>query len=125
MNVLRRLWVEDAGFVISTEAIVILTMIICAVVVGWQAIRMAVVTELADIAEAIGAINQSYSYVGFRGHDATCAGSSYDDGVDFCDEAIACVQVGSMARCIDLIDPGVDKEQNGLATGGGNGAGAP
>ena len=80
MKVLHRLWVEDGGFVISTEAIVILTMIICATVVGWQAVREAVVSELADIGAAIAAIDQSYSYAGFEGHSAACPLKEYDGG---------------------------------------------
>ncbi len=89
MKVLQRLWLEEGGFVISTEAIVILTMLICATVVGWQAVRVAVVEELADIADAIAALDQSYSFAGFQGHAASCSGSFYSDNRDFCDEPTA------------------------------------
>ena len=117
MKVLHRLWAEDGGFVISTEAIVILTMIICATVVGWQAVREAVVSELADIGAAIAAIDQSYSYAGFEGHSAACHGSFFDDGPDFCDDT-SCVQAGDFSRCVALSDN--DKEQDDLADGNAN-----
>lgn len=121
MRVLQRFWNEDGGFVISTEAIIILTMLICAAVVSWQAVRMSIVTELADIAEAIGALDQSYSFAGFVGHAAACHGSTFDDQNDFCDEATACVQVGLISRCITFNNGA--KENGGLTAG--NDAGAP
>ena len=120
MKVLHRLWVEDGGFVISTEAIVILTMIICATVVGWQAVREAVVSELADIGAAIAAIDQSYSYAGFEGHSAACHGSFFDDGPDFCDDT-DCVQDNPFSRCI-IIQPNRAKESDPVNFGSGGAA---
>ena len=104
MGVVRRLWSEEAGFIISTEAIIILTMLICAAVVGWQSIREAVVAELADIGAAIAALDQSYSFSGFTGHSASCSGSFFSDNRDFCDDA-DCIQAdGTFSRCIVLTD---------------------
>ena len=104
MTVVRRLWSEDAGFIISTEAIIILTMLICAAVVGWQSIREAVVSELADIGDAIAALDQSFSFSGFTGHSASCSGSIFTDNRDFCDNS-TCIQVdGAFGRCIVLTD---------------------
>jgi hypothetical protein len=105
MGVLKRLWSEDAGFVISTEAIIILTMLICAAVVGWQAVRLAVLSELADVAEAIAALDQSYSFAGFTGHAASCSGSIFTDNRDFCDDADCVGEDGGFGRCIALVDP--------------------
>ena len=104
MGIVQRLWSEDAGFIISTEAIIILTMLICAAVVGWQSIREAVVAELADIGDAIAALDQSYSFAGFTGHSASCSGSFFSDNRDFCDDD-DCVQTdGAFGRCIVLTD---------------------
>jgi hypothetical protein len=102
MSLVKRLWTEDAGFVISTEAIIILTMLICAAIVGWQSIREAVVAELADIGDAIAALDQSYSFSGFTGHSASCSGSFFADNRDFCDDG-DCIQTdGGFGRCIVL-----------------------
>lgn len=118
MSVLSRLWSEDAGFVISTEAIIILTMLICATVVAWQSVREAIVSELADIGEAIAALDQSYSFSGFQGHSASCSGSFFNDERDFCDSA-TCVGVdGAFGRCIVLT--GAIKETNGIVGGSGS-----
>ena len=116
MRVLQRLWYEDAGWGYTTEVIISLTMVICALVVGYQSLRVAIVTEMADIAEAIGALDQSYSFSGFTGHSSACAGSNFDDLQDFCDEATACAQVGNFSRCVVLVNP--NKEAN--AQQGGN-----
>jgi len=104
MSVLGRLWAEDAGFVISTEAIIILTMLICATVVGWQSVREAIVAELADIGDAIAALDQSYSFSGFQGHSSSCTGSTFNDERDFCDDSDCVGNVGLFGRCIVLSD---------------------
>ena len=104
MSVVKRLWSEDAGFIISTEAIIILTMLICAAIVGWQSIREAVVAELADIGDAIAALDQSYSFSGFQGHSAACAGSFFADNRDFCDDLDCVGPVLGFGRCIALTD---------------------
>ena len=102
---------------------IILTMLICAAVVGWQAVRISVVTELADIADAIAALDQSYSFSGFQGHAAVCAGSAFDDERDFCDDD-DCVQVAEgFGRCIALVDP--PKENNSIGGGSGGGVTNP
>jgi hypothetical protein len=118
MSLVSRLWSEDAGFIISTEAIIILTMLICAAVVGWQAVRIAVLTELADIAEAIAALDQSYSFAGFTGHAATCSGSIFTDERDFCDDADCVGEAGGLGRCITLV--GAVKEDGAAVSGSGD-----
>lgn len=102
MKAIRRFWSEDEGFILSTEAIIILTMLICAAVVGWQSIREALIAELADIGDAIAALDQSFSFSGFMGHSASCSGSFFSDNRDFCDDS-DCVQTdGEFGRCIAL-----------------------
>lgn len=121
MSVLSRLWSEDAGFVISTEAIIILTMLICAAVVGWQSVREAIVAELADIGDAIASLDQSYSFAGFTGHSASCSGSFFDDNRDFCDSTTNTQTAGSFGRCIVLSASTTES----AALAGGNGVGGP
>lgn len=120
MSLVKRLWTEDAGFVISTEAIIILTMLICAAVVGWQSVREALVAELADIGDAIAALDQSYSFSGFTGHSASCSGSFYSDNRDFCDDSDCVGADGAFGRCI-VLTPSV--KEDGVAVPGGGDAG--
>ena len=84
----------------------------CAVGIG--AFRTALVQELADLAEALGSLNQSYAVSGFvdTHHPdpgsfsgfAGCAAQAFRDAQDACDENVDPItgsQLGS-ARCIDV-----------------------
>ncbi len=106
-RMLRRLAHDERGFVVSAELVLILTLLVCALVVGWHAVSRAVVTELTDVAGAIGALDQSYSYPGlvltyggygwagtwYGGCVPHCAGSYFIDGPDLGDNA-AVAEVG-------------------------------
>ena len=87
MKLLHRIWKDEAGFVVSTELVLIATILVIGMVVGLATVRNAVVQELGDVAMAIGNINQSYSYTGVAGRDNSSgtAGSSFQDELDFCD----------------------------------------
>lgn len=97
---LRKFFNDEAGFVISAELVIILTLVVCATVIGIGAIRDSIVTELHDVSEAIGALNQSYNLVGLShatGVPATpthavCSGGGYNDDTDACD-----------CKCITLV----------------------
>ncbi|HBL47476.1 MAG TPA: hypothetical protein DDZ90_29240, partial [Planctomycetaceae bacterium] len=57
-------------------------------------VAVAVNTELNDISNAIGALNQSYAYTGFLGNGGKTksfyAGSRFADSVDDCDLNSTC-----------------------------------
>ena len=96
MNILNALINDEAGFVISAELVLVLTIAVLAMVVGLSEVAVAVNTELNDISNAIGALNQSYAYTGFHSKSGDCklksefAGSSYTDRVDDCDRNTSC-----------------------------------
>ena len=115
MNVLRRLWKEQDGAIISSELVLVGTMLVIGMVTGISAVQTAVVTELADTASAIGSINQSYSYGGVRGHHANTPGSLWNDKVDTCDER--CGQNGDASACLHLC-------RNARHEGQGSGSGS-
>ncbi|MCL4200857.1 MAG: hypothetical protein KJ000_00080 [Pirellulaceae bacterium] len=86
---LQQLWKDDAGFVITTELLLIVTILVIGLIVGMVAVRDAVVQELGDVAAAIGALDQSYQY---NGVTSTCAtqgaltsGGQFTDQADVCD----------------------------------------
>ena len=85
MNMLSRFWNDEAGFVVSSELVLIGTILVLGVVVGLATVRDQVVQELGDLALAISNINQSYSFSGVTGHTSSVAGSIFDDQLDFCD----------------------------------------
>ena len=61
---MSKLWKDEAGFVVSAELIFIATLLVIGLVTGWVAVRNAVTSELTEVANAIGALDQSYSYCG-------------------------------------------------------------
>jgi Flp pilus assembly pilin Flp len=100
---LKRLWNDEAGAVISAEIVLVATILVIGMVVGLKSVRDAVVTELADVAQAIANVDQSYSYSGIDGHAAGSAGSFYYDQLDFCDTAgDVDATSGELSKCVDV-----------------------
>ncbi len=89
---LKNLWTDETGFIVSAELILISTILVIGMVVGLSEIQHAVVQELGDVADAIGAVNQSYSYTGFSAEKtnsnqekSSTEGSKFVDLDDDCD----------------------------------------
>jgi Flp pilus assembly pilin Flp len=96
---LRKLLLDESGAVISAELVLVLTILVIGVIVGLSEVAVAVNTELNDISNAIGALDQTYSFTGFRATDngsqknkSNVAGSSFNDGhlPDDCDQNNTC-----------------------------------
>ena len=110
---LRKLINNEAGFVISAELTLVLTIAVIGVIVGLSHVAMAVNQELTDVAEAIGALNQSYSFTGFR-CCTPCTqtpGSCFVDNTDLCDN--------SQNSCTDITTCTCAAEGTHTATQGG------
>ena len=76
---------SQAGFIVTVELLFIVTILVIGLLVGWIAVRDATVAELADVAEAVGALDQSYEYNGVTGDTvppAVTAGGLYVDEPD-------------------------------------------
>jgi hypothetical protein len=87
MKVLHRLWADEAGFVVSTELVLVATILVIGLVLGLTSLRNQVVQELGDLAQAIANINQSYEYAGTQKVAvAETAGSKFLDEPDFCED---------------------------------------
>ncbi len=106
MKSLHRLWADEAGFVVSAELVLVGTILVLGLIVGLTEVRNQVVQELADLAIAVGSVNQSYSYSGIQGHnvDTFTAGSLFVDTTDFCDNG-GIDPVGAPAGCINVEVP--------------------
>jgi len=88
----RNLLNDEAGFLVSAELVLIFTLVFCAVAVGVSVVRDSLVQELGDVAEAIGALDQSYNFRSLTAeletagtNHASCAGSGFNDEEDECD----------------------------------------
>ena len=82
---MKQLWQDEAGFVVSSELVLIATILVIGIIAGQSALRDAVVGELADVGAAIGDVNQSFSFGAITGHCASTAGSIFSDEGDFCE----------------------------------------
>ena len=91
---------KQGGFIVSAELMLIATILVIGLVVGLQAVRVAVVTELADVGDAIGTISQTYAYSGVAGHHASSNGSFFEDEKDTCDLAVGSQQNSLTSRCV-------------------------
>ena len=91
-DLMHQLWQDEAGFIVSSELVLIATLLVIGVIVGMSEVQHAVVSELNDVADGIGSLNQSYTYSGFssyktegRGVKARIVGSRFRDSKDECD----------------------------------------
>jgi hypothetical protein len=75
---------KKSGFVVTSELLLITTILVIGLVAGWVTVRNSVNAELEDFAEAIGDINQSFTFQGIVNDNgsATTAGSAFDDTPD-------------------------------------------
>lgn len=84
---------DEAGFVVSAELVLVATILVIGLIVGLSEVQHAVNSELNDVADSIGSLNQSYSYSGFHKstgflgiqNHAFTRGSAFADTVDDCD----------------------------------------
>lgn len=73
-----------AGFAMTSELIFLSTIVTGGLTIGMVTVRDSVVSEMNDVAEAIGSLDQSYAFDGIINSAGTIevAGSSFGDGID-------------------------------------------
>lgn len=110
---LRKLWNDEAGAIVSAEIVLVATILVIAMVTGLASLRDAVVTELADVGAAIANVDQTYTVGGITAHSAAISSSGYSDVADFCDDGSSvlgsrCVSInnGSLGQTADGNDGG-------------------
>jgi len=104
MKVWHRLWRGDEGFVVSAELVLIATVLVIGLLVGLVTIRDQVVQELADVADAISEVDQSFSFSGVTGHASSTSGTIFNDTHDFCEDLSGSDQHSGLAppQCISF-----------------------
>ena len=68
---LRQLWKDVDGFVVSAESVLIATILVIGMIVGLTTVRDQIVQELGDVAVHLAQMNQSYSFSGITGHHSS------------------------------------------------------
>ncbi|GGP75915.1 hypothetical protein [Shewanella ulleungensis] len=75
---------KQGGFVMTSELILLSTVMAAGLVIGLTTMRDSVTAELEDVAEAIGSLDQSYAFDGIINAENTAeiSGSGFIDAVD-------------------------------------------
>lgn len=92
---LKRLWLDEGGAVLTTELILLICVLIIGIGAGLVVLRDAVIAELAYVGQAIVGIDASYCFPGVQYTDATGGagvhqviyGALFDDSVTVADPA--------------------------------------
>lgn len=73
---LKQLWNDDAGYIVSTEMLLIFVILVLGLIAGLANVRMALVMELTESGLAILNLSQGYTIAGLTG----CSGSTAPSG---------------------------------------------
>jgi len=113
-NLLKQLWRDESGIVVSTELVFVASIAGIGMIVGLSAARDGVTSELADVGASVQQYNQGYQVAGIQGHGASVAGSRFQDNTDYCDQLqdVATKDEGCIAR----VDPATAGESDASAT---------
>lgn len=88
---LKSLWNDEAGVILSAELVLVGTILVLGMIVGLVELQCTVISELSDLSSAIGNFSQSYQTSGFASSKgggqfkARTYGSAYTDRADTCD----------------------------------------
>jgi len=78
-KLLFRLWRDDAGAIIASEFLFVVTILVIGIIVGLASVRDAVVTELSELANALLALSQGYS---ISGQEGCCSATDGSEAID-------------------------------------------
>jgi hypothetical protein len=76
---IKKLWYDDSGAVISAELVLVVSIIGIGLITGLDAVRQSILAESLDVAQAIMNINQSYGIASVRSPTSWTAGSSFNN----------------------------------------------
>lgn len=100
-NLALRFWREETGAIVTSELVLIATLLVIGIVAALAAVRSAIVTELADFSSSLGTMNQSFSVGGTSSADGSfTAASAFADAADAGDSVNAQGQQVGPSACI-------------------------
>ena len=105
---LKTLWNDESGVILSAELVLIMTILVLGMVVGLVELQCSIVAELSDLSSAFGNLSQSFSISGFassKGNNqfkSRTLGARYTDNADTCDcdlnLSIICTDIGEVQK---------------------------
>jgi hypothetical protein len=82
---LKQLWHDEHGFLFGSEFVLLMVIVVFGTIVGLVTLRNSIVQEFADLGNAVGGIDTSFSFAGATLANGTVAGSMFNDLSEFCD----------------------------------------
>ena len=85
-NLCIRFYNDEAGFIVSSELVLVCTVTVLSLCVGLSEVSHGVNHELEDLGSAFGSLNQSFHVAGFSNCKGShSAGQCFVDQIDQCD----------------------------------------
>lgn len=64
MQIIRRLWIEEDGYILSTELVLVGSLLVVGIIGGMTTMRDSLVGEMSDLSASVSSMDQSFSVVG-------------------------------------------------------------
>lgn len=88
---LRQLWNDEQGFVVSAELVIVSTVLVTGLTVGLSYVRDGLTGEFKEIGDAFRSLDQTYYYSGFQGcRQSNNRPMSFVSGSRFCNRKQGC-----------------------------------
>jgi hypothetical protein len=78
-----RLWNDDCGALIATEWVFLATILVLGSITGLVAVRQNVIAQFAELANAVMALDQSYSFSGQGDNSTQFVGEFFSGSFEF------------------------------------------
>jgi len=99
MRQMLKLWNDDCGSGLLTgEWLFLFAILVLGTISGIVAVRQALISELVETAQALLALNQSYSFSGQTNCEASTAGSSASDTTNTIAEGSVSASVANISQ---------------------------
>ena len=99
MRQMLKMWNDDCGStLVTTELLFLFTILVLGLISGLVAVRQAVLSELVETAQAIMALNQSFSFSGQSNCESSTAGSSASDTTNTIAEGSTAASTASISQ---------------------------
>ena len=79
---IRKLWKDEAGFIVSSELVLVATIVVIGMITGLTVVRNQAVQELVDVGQSVGSMSQSFAISGTQAN-----GQAWTDGAAYTDKA--------------------------------------
>jgi len=107
-NMFRSFLRSEEGFILSTEAVLIGTIVVLGMIVGLAEVRNAVVQELGDYSAAVSLLSQDYAFSSIS--STNVPGSIATSGSNYTDAADQQQAGATLANGITVTSPGTTTE---------------